>query len=147
MQFVFRYPKSMTASKFRDEWERGSPLGSGHFATVYTAIERSTGNKYAVKVFTKRKGEDSTSNGGLAQEIAVLQSVSHPNVLGLKNSYDEEDGVYLVLELASGGELFNYIIENQKLSEDDTRHVFKQLFDGLKYLVRSCTTLFHLIIR
>lgn len=132
---MFRYPKHRRSSKFQDEWELGAPLGSGHFATVYTAIEKSTGNKFAVKVFSKRPNGEQSASNSLAQEIAVLMSVSHPNVLGLKGNYDEDDGVYLVLELAAGGELFNYIIEHQKLSEDEARIVFKQLFSGLKYLV------------
>ncbi|TGZ78921.1 Pkinase-domain-containing protein [Ascodesmis nigricans] len=134
IQFVFRYPQHRRSSQFRDEWELGPPLGSGHFATVYMATEKSTGNNYAVKVFSKRPNADPSTSNSLGQEIAVLQSVSHPNVLGLKNSYDEDDGVFLILELAPGGELFNYIIEHQKLSEVEARTVFKQLFSGLKYL-------------
>ncbi len=61
-------------------------------------------------------------------------SVSHPNVLCLKETFDEADGVYLVLELAPEGELFNWIVMKQKLSEDETRKVFIQLFQGTKYL-------------
>ena len=63
-------------------------------------------------------------------------SVSHPNVLCLKETFDEDDGVYLVLELASEGELFEHIIQQGKISEEDTRKVFVQLLQGLKYLVR-----------
>ena len=71
---------------------------------------------------------------GLQQEIAVLMSVSHPNVLCLKETFDEQDGVYLVLELAAEGELFNMIVTKQKLTEAETRKVFIQLFQGTKYL-------------
>ena len=62
--------------------------------------------------------------------------VNHPNLLCLKDTFDENDGVYLVLELAPEGELFNLIVSKQKLSESETRHVFRQLLEGLKYLVR-----------
>lgn len=135
LRYVFRYPRNMMASKFLETYEQGRPLGSGHFATVFTAIEKSTGNEYAVKVFKKRRNDDSAKSNGLQQEIAMLMSVTHPNVLGLKGNYDEDDGVYLVLELAPEGELFNYIIKHQKLSEAQTRKIFKQLLNGLKYLV------------
>ena len=64
-------------------------------------------------------------------------AVSHPNVLCLKDTYDEDDGVYLVLELAAEGELFNWIVLKSKLTEDETRKVFIQLFQGVKYLVNS----------
>ena len=72
---------------------------------------------------------------GLQQEIAVLMAVSHPSLLCLKGAFEEEDGVYLILELAAEGELFNWIVMKQKLSEAETRKVFVQLFQSVKYLV------------
>lgn len=125
----------MCSSAFHDTYDLGQQLGSGHFATVHLAIEKKSGQEFAVKIFRKRRNEDASRTSGLQQEIAVLMSVSHPNVLCLQGNYDEEDGVYLVLELASEGELFNYIINKSKLSEDETRKIFIQLLNGLKYLV------------
>src|ERR1700735_5439720 len=61
--------------------------------------------------------------------------VSHPNMLCLKDTFDEPNAVYLVLELAAEGELFNWIVIKQKLTEEETRKVFIQLFQGVKYLV------------
>lgn len=136
-KYHFRYPMGMFASGFRDTFQLGAPLGSGHFATVYLAVEKKTGTQYAVKVFAKQKSSERSGNSGLQQEVAMLMSVSHPNVLCLKGTYEEEDGVYLVLELAPEGELFNYIIEHQKLTEPQARKIFRQLLDGLKYLVRA----------
>ena len=134
----------MFVNGFRDTFQLGRALGSGHFATVYMAIEKRTGIQFAVKVFKKRRSE-STASQTLQQEIAMLMTVSHPNVLGLKGTYEEDNEVYLVLELAPEGELFNYIIQNQKLSESDTRKIFKQLLNGLKYLVSNHVCVFHLI--
>ena len=98
--------------------------------------------QYAVKRFEKRQGESGRSQtDGLQQEIGVLKSVSHPNMLCLKDTFDEEDGVYIVLELAPEGELFNTIVMKQKLTEEEARKVFIQLFQGIKYLVSrvQCT--------
>lgn len=136
-RFIFRYPKSRGSSAFKKEYRVLQQLGKGHFATVYLCVERATGDRYAVKRFEKRPGESERSKSdGLQQEIAVLMAVSHPNVLCLKDTYDEDDAVYLVLELAPEGELFNWIVMKQKLTEDETRKVFIQLFQGVKYLVR-----------
>ncbi|KAF8416720.1 kinase-like domain-containing protein [Tirmania nivea] len=132
--FVFRYPHHTTAGRFEEAYTMGQRLGSGHFATVHIATEKRTGTNYAVKIFKKPKAEEKSRLTGLHQEIAVLMSVSHPNVLCLKETFDEDDGVYLVLELASEGELFEHIIQQGKLSEEDTRKVFVQLLQGLKYL-------------
>lgn len=88
-----------------------------------------------MKIFTKTPGvEEKTKTEGLQQEIGMLMAVSHPNVLCLKDTFSERDRVYLVLELAPEGELFNYIVAKSKLSEDEARKLFKQLFHGIKYL-------------
>lgn len=135
-RFVFRYPRVTTGHGFKQQFSISEQLGKGHFATVYLAIEKCTGGKFAIKKFEKRTGPGEKSRiEGLQQEIAVLMGVSHPNVLCLKDTFNETDGVYLVLELASEGELFNWIVMKSKLSEPDTRKVFIQLFQGLKYLV------------
>lgn len=136
-RFVFRYPASKNAAHgFKTQYRILQQLGKGHFASVYLCVERATGHKYAVKRFERRQGDSQRSQqSGLQQEIAVLMSVSHPNVLCLKESFDEADGVYLVLELAPEGELFNHIVMKSKLSEAETRKIFVQLFQGIKYLV------------
>ncbi|KAI7463861.1 lanosterol 14-alpha-demethylase [Hortaea werneckii] len=135
-RFIFRYPKKGNQTNgFKQQYQVQGQLGKGHFATVFLAVDRSTGVSYAVKKFEKRSGPGERSKvEGLQQEIAVLMGVSHPNMLCLKDTFDEPDGVYLVLELAPEGELFNFIVMKQKLSEAETRKVFVQLFQGVKYL-------------
>ncbi|KAI9759441.1 MAG: hypothetical protein M4579_002355 [Chaenotheca gracillima] len=134
-RFTFRYPKYKDANRFHQQYTLLQKLGKGHFATVNLCIEKNTGQRFAVKIFQKRPGTDERSKtDGLQQEIAVLMGVSHPNMLCLKDIFDEEDGVYLVLELATEGELFNWIILKSKLTESETRKVFIQLFQAIKYL-------------
>ncbi|CAG8960841.1 hypothetical protein HYFRA_00002378 [Hymenoscyphus fraxineus] len=134
-RFAFRYPRRRDASTFMQQYTLLEKLGKGHFAEVFLCIEKSTGQRYAVKVFTKQPGvEERSKTEGLQQEIAVLMGVSHPNMLCLKGSFDEPNAVYLVLELAAEGELFNWIVMKQKLTEEETRKVFIQLFQGMKYL-------------
>ncbi|KAF2968260.1 hypothetical protein GQX73_g5318 [Xylaria multiplex] len=134
-RFIFRYPRSRTSSAFLQQYDLLDRLGKGHFAEVFLCVEKSTGNRYAVKIFTMHPGmEERSKMEGLQQEIAVLMGVSHPNVLCLKDTFSEKNAVYLVLELAPEGELFNHIVLKQKLSEDETRKLFIQLFQGIKYL-------------
>ncbi|TAQ83516.1 hypothetical protein B7494_g8157 [Chlorociboria aeruginascens] len=134
-RFVFRYPKYRGASAFEKQYTILEKLGKGHFAEVFLCVEKATGQRYAVKVFTKQPGvEERTKTEGLQQEIAVLMGVSHPNMLCLKDTFDEGNAVYLVLELAAEGELFNWIVMKQKLTEAEARKIFIQLFQGIKYL-------------
>ncbi|EKJ75702.1 hypothetical protein FPSE_04084 [Fusarium pseudograminearum CS3096] len=134
-RFVFRYPQTRQTSAFLQQYTLLEKLGKGHFAEVYLCVEKTTGQRFAVKIFTKHPGvEDRSKTEGLQQEIGVLMGVSHPNVLCLKDTFNERDRVYLVLELAPEGELFNFIVMKQKLSEDESRKLFVQLFQGIKYL-------------
>lgn len=134
-RFIFRYPKSRSSNGFLSSYTLLERLGKGHFAEVFLCIEKSSGSRYAVKIFTKTPGmQERSKQEGLQQEIAVLMGVSHPNVLCLKDTFDEPKAVYLVLELAAEGELFNFIVMKQKLNESETRRLFTQLFQGIKYL-------------
>ncbi|KAH6660088.1 kinase-like domain-containing protein [Truncatella angustata] len=134
-RFIFRYPRSRMSSAFLHQYTLLERLGKGHFAEVFLCVEKSSGTKYAVKIFTKHPGmEEKSKIEGLQQEIAVLMGVSHPNILCLHDTFNEKNAVYLVLELASEGELFNHIVMKQKFNEDEARKLFIQLFQGIKYL-------------
>ncbi|KAJ5408238.1 putative serine/threonine-protein kinase fhkC [Penicillium cosmopolitanum] len=134
-RFVFRYPRTRDTHGFRQQYRILQQLGKGHFATVYLCVERATGKQFAVKKFEKRPGDSQKNQGeALQQEIALLMGVNHPNLLCLKDTFDEADAAHLVLELAPEGELFNLIVNKQKLSEAESRHLLRQLLEGLKYL-------------
>lgn len=136
--FIFRYPRCRHGKPFAQQYAMKQKLGSGHFAQVFMCNERSTGDCYAVKRFTKNPGvEERSKYEGLHQEVAMLMGISHPNILCLKETFNEPEAVYVVLELAPNGELFHYISSHSKLSEAQTRKVFVQLFEGIKYLVSS----------
>ena len=140
-RYVFRYPYSRETSAFKQKYHILEQLGKGHFATVFLCVDKEWGRRFAVKKFEKRSGQSERSKiEGLQQEVAVLMGVSHPSVLCVKDTFDENDGFYLVLELAPEGELFNWIVMKQKLTENETRKVFVQLFQGIKYLVSSLSS-------
>lgn len=134
--FVFRRPVTRPAGNaFLQHYTILERIGRGHFAEVFLCVEKSTGQRYAVKVFAKVPVFPRSQNEGLQQEVAILLGVSHPNIIGLKDTFDEENAVYMVLELAPENELFNLVITKQKLTEPETRKIFLQLFQCVKYLV------------
>ncbi|KAL1844269.1 hypothetical protein VTJ49DRAFT_2326 [Mycothermus thermophilus] len=133
--FIFRYPRFRQGKKFDQQYSLKQKLGSGHFAQVFMCSEKSSGECYAVKKFTKPPGGDQApKSDGLHQEVAMLMGISHPNILCLKETFNEPEAFYVVLELAPNGELFHYISTHTKLTEAQTRKVFVQLFEGIKYL-------------
>lgn len=119
---------------FSKRYRIAEQLGKGHFATVYACINKMSGVRYAVKIFEARQR---TVYGSLLTEITGMRELQHVNILRLVDVFAEymEQTVSLVLELAVGGELFNYIVAKKKLTEMETRKLFSQLFSALEYLV------------
>jgi len=129
MYYFMFYPKPLTVPGFQETFKLGTLLSSGPFSKVHRAVDKITGTEFAVKVFKQQHPED------LLGESAILMSVTHPNIVCLKGTYEDTDGRYLVFELAHEGDLFNYIIKHKKLPEEETRKIFKQLLGALEYLV------------
>ncbi|KAF4978531.1 hypothetical protein FZEAL_5103 [Fusarium zealandicum] len=118
-------------------------IGKGNYAEVYLCTNKVTSTAYAVKIFkvSSWKGVG-TKLGGMHNELKILRQVQekpHANILRLFDfSAEYSHGkMYMVIELAAGGELFDYIVMKNHLSEHDTRLVMLQLFSALDYLVGS----------
>jgi len=107
-------------------------LGSGFFATVKMGIDKKTGEKVAVKIIDKSKVEESPQL--LQNEIDIMAKVHHPHVVGLRAVFDTDTTLFIVMELVSGGELYEMIVERKTFSEKDTAHIISQVFSALEYL-------------
>ena len=70
----------------------------------------------------------------ILNEVKILQSVDHPNVIKLEDFIDTADYLFIVLELAEGGELFDKIIDKTKLNETEAKLHFYQIASAIKYL-------------
>ncbi|KAG9066293.1 hypothetical protein KI688_001514 [Linnemannia hyalina] len=119
---------------FEGQYEMGPKLGSGNFATVYQATSRNTGVVYAVKEVKKNEAFNAKVEASLEREIGILMSIDHPNLLRIRQVFNEEKFYYVVTELAPDGELFDQIIDKQKFTESEARHIFRQVLHGVKYL-------------
>lgn len=108
-------------------------LGTGAFSQVRLAESKeSPGDLYAIKVIDKKalKGkEDSLEN-----EIRVLRRLDHPNVVKLLEAYESKSSVYLVMELVTGGELFDRIVEKGSYTEKDAADLIKQVLSAVAYM-------------
>eukprot|EP00727_Mastigamoeba_balamuthi_P012725 m51a1_g8075 FHA domain-containing protein (528) ;mRNA; r:186748-188806 len=109
-------------------------LGTGNFAVVRLVTERSTGTKYAMKVIEKRNATSSKRPEAIMDEIKILQAVSHPNIISVHQVFHTTKRIFLVLELVTGGELFDAIITEGKFTEERSRNIARQMFDAIKYL-------------
>jgi len=107
-------------------------LGSGTFATVKLGVHKKTGEKFAIKVIDKSNIGDFEDS--LKTEVDVMKSVNHPNIICMKEIFDSSDKLYIVLELVTGGELFDRIVSKGSYSEKEASELMKQVLDALSYL-------------
>uniref|UniRef100_A0A6Q2ZB21 Protein kinase domain-containing protein n=1 Tax=Esox lucius TaxID=8010 RepID=A0A6Q2ZB21_ESOLU len=107
-------------------------LGTGAFSEVVLAQERSTGKMFAVKCIPKKalKGKESS----IENEIAVLRKIKHENIVALEDIYESSNHLYLVMQLVSGGELFDRIVEKGFYTEKDASTLIRQVLDAVNYL-------------
>uniref|UniRef100_A0A665W7S8 non-specific serine/threonine protein kinase n=1 Tax=Echeneis naucrates TaxID=173247 RepID=A0A665W7S8_ECHNA len=120
-----------------DFYEIGEQLGSGQFAIVKRCTEKSTGNEYAAKFIKKRQSRASrrgVRREEIEREVNILQELQHPNVVALHDVYENRTDVVLILELVSGGELFDFLAQKESLSEEEATQFIKQVLDGVQYL-------------
>ncbi|KAF9426012.1 hypothetical protein BGZ76_002966 [Entomortierella beljakovae] len=124
----------MEKNTFDSQFKVGPVLGTGTFASVYSATEIKSKKVYAVKIVKKSENLNLKLTQSLEREIGTLMCIDHPNLLRIHKVFNEETRHYLVTELARGGELFDRVQEKQKFSEAESRIVFRQLLSGVKYL-------------
>ncbi|XP_064244957.1 death-associated protein kinase 2 isoform X3 [Passer domesticus] len=123
--------------KVEDIYEIGEELGSGQFAIVKKCREKSTGVEYAAKFIKKRQSRASrrgVSREEIEREVTILQQVLHTNIVELHDIYENKTDVVLILELVSGGELFDFLAQKESLSEEEATRFIKQILDGVNYL-------------
>uniref|UniRef100_A0A8C2Q2P4 Maternal embryonic leucine zipper kinase n=1 Tax=Cyprinus carpio TaxID=7962 RepID=A0A8C2Q2P4_CYPCA len=107
-------------------------IGSGGFAKVKLGIHILTGEKVAIKIMEKKDLGDDLPRVKL--EIEAMKNLSHQHVCRLYHVIETSSKIYMVLEYCPGGELFDYIIAKDRLSEEETRVFFRQIISALAYV-------------
>ena len=118
----------------------GTQIGTGNFATVREgklvtgAKGPGDGKDYAVKTLRKSAMKKPTSAEHFRQEITTLMTLrGHPNIIALYEVYEDPEDFHMVMELVTGGELFDRIVEKHFYSENEARVALKQLVSALSY--------------
>ncbi|XP_074784906.1 death-associated protein kinase 2-like [Athene noctua] len=128
---------ALSPGNVEDLYELLEKLGSGHFGVVKRCRERSTGTFYAAKFVKTRRCRGSRLGLDRAQverEVAILRQLDHPNILRLHDLFASRAEMVLVLELISGGELFDFIAAKEMLSEEEAIEFLGQILSGVQYI-------------
>jgi serine/threonine protein kinase len=122
---------------FENHYDRGELLGTGVSGVVYQCTNRTTNEKFAVKVIDKRK---IGNNGGASslddvlKEAEMLRSLRHSNIIHLEDIFENESNIFLIMELSLGGDLFDRLFSKKYYKEDEARKVMKQILDAIAFL-------------
>ena len=120
----------MKTKSLFDEYEIKEKLGEGAYGCVYKVQHKTTGFLRAVKAI-KRKHVDSTAFGN---EIGILKTVDHPNIIKLFDCYYDNNYYYMVEEYCSAGDLYDYIRKQKFFSEKKAAYIMNQLLSAVNYL-------------
>ncbi|XP_044076962.1 death-associated protein kinase 3 [Siniperca chuatsi] len=118
-------------------YEMGEELGSGQFAIVRKCKEKNSSVEYAAKFIKKRRLSSSrrgVSREEIEREVNILREIQHSNIITLHDIFENKTDVILILELVSGGELFDFLAEKESLTEEEATQFLKQILDGVQYL-------------
>ncbi|KAJ5742754.1 uncharacterized protein N7511_011155 [Penicillium nucicola] len=139
-------------------WHLGKDLGKGATGRVRFAKHAVTGNTAAIKIVSKKSAAmvqsesiaamdrnasrfigNSTTRPmpcGIEREVVIMKLIEHPNVISLYDVWENRGELYLVLEYVEGGELFDYVLKNGPLPEEEAVRLFRQIIAALGYCHR-----------
>ncbi|KAL8710116.1 MAG: hypothetical protein Q9220_005199 [cf. Caloplaca sp. 1 TL-2023] len=113
----------------------GKTLGEGEFGKVKLGWRRDGSVQVAVKLIRREAlGGNPSRLPKIYREINILRGLSHPNIVRLHEMTETDKYIGIVLEYASGGELFDYILLHRYLKDNAARKLFAQLISGVGYL-------------
>ncbi|RPA87989.1 Pkinase-domain-containing protein [Ascobolus immersus RN42] len=110
-------------------------LGEGSFGKVKLAVHQVTGQKVALKIISRKKLLSKEMEGRVEREIEFLQLLRHPHIIKLYTVVTTHHDIIMVIEYA-GKELFDYIVQNGKVSESGARRFFQQIISAVEYCHR-----------
>lgn len=119
-----------TGREIELSYELGRELGRGEFGITYLCTDRSTGDTFACKSISKKKLRTPVDIEDVRREVEIMRHMPrHPNIVTLKDTYEDDNAVHLVMELCEGGELFDRIVARGHYTERAAAAVTKTIVE------------------
>jgi len=119
-----------TKVEIADFYVLGEEIGRGSFSTVRRGRNKKSGKDFAIKCIQKKFIKMHL----LEREIKIMKKLKHDHILPLIEVFENKENIYLVLELVTGGELFDKIVERGNYSEKDASNIVRQILSAVQYL-------------
>ncbi|CAL8273976.1 unnamed protein product [Merluccius merluccius] len=107
-------------------------IGKGNFAKVKLARHILTGREVAIKIIDKTQ-LNPNSLQKLFREVRIMKILNHPNIVKLFEVIETDRTLYLIMEYASGGEVFDYLVAHGRMKEKEARAKFRQIVSAVQY--------------
>ncbi|XP_042242815.1 MAP/microtubule affinity-regulating kinase 3-like isoform X12 [Homarus americanus] len=107
-------------------------IGKGNFAKVKLAKHVPTGKEVAIKIIDKTQLNPGSLQK-LFREVRIMKILDHPNIVKLFQVIETDKTLYLVMEYASGGEVFDYLVFHGRMKEKEARAKFRQIVSAVQY--------------
>ena len=109
-------------------------IGSGTFSKVKLGINKYSNEKVAIKLLKKSKIIEKDDLERILREMSIYKEISHENVIEVFNMFETNEYYMIIMKYYEGGELFNYIVDNDRLSEEESAFFFYQIINGVEYI-------------
>jgi calcium-dependent protein kinase len=111
-------------------YDLGREVGRGEFGITYLCTDIKTGEKYACKSISKKKLRTAVDIEDVRREVEIMKHMPrHPNIVSLKDAFEDDDAVHIVMELCEGGELFDRIVARGHYTERAAAAVMKTILE------------------
>lgn len=124
------YP--LNSDNFLGRYRLLKTIGKGNFAKVKLAKHIPTMKEVAIKIIDKTALNPSSLKK-LFREVTIMKMLDHPNIVKLYEVIDSQRTLYLVMEYASGGEVFDYLVAHGRMREKEARAKFRQIVSAVQY--------------
>ncbi|XWS28312.1 hypothetical protein CRYUN_Cryun25bG0057200 [Craigia yunnanensis] len=128
--FKLKVLKEPTGHDISAQYDLGHELGRGEFGVTYLCTDGNSVEKFACKSISKKKLRTAVDIEDVRREVQIMKHLpKHPNIVTLKDTYEDDDAVHIVMELCEGGELFDRIVARGHYTERAAAGVMKTIVE------------------
>jgi len=132
--WINQIKKAIGYENFLEFYQLYNVLGEGKFGVVREGVHKKTGCTVAIKMVKKEKMNNSDLEM-MRSELDIMKLCQHPNIVRLLDHFENDEYIFLVMELLSGKNLNKYLVKNRfKFTEEKASNIVHQIASGLKYL-------------
>lgn len=135
-QFAQIHDGKNAEAELYSKYEIAEVLGVGSTSICHRCIELSSGQSRACKIIDKTEIDPQYQSmmDQFYMEIETLRSLKHPNIIQLFDVYISEEKIYIIMELMTGGELFDYVVQKGTLTEEEASRIVRMVTSALVYM-------------